>query len=358
MGVETQFEDDLMAQHKRNAPPPPPPLFDSNSNGKNENQPSGGENQQLMSATELGEHLDQEETQVEKFLSGKKLYLTGLESEQESELVDWITEAGGDIVSIEEKNEIDYLITGLRHNLSKSFSMVPRAVLTHLWLDDCFGKNFLVPILYYHQPITIDLSLKPCEGAVIGISNYSGRERTYISTLAQALGMVSQEVFAKREKNGAKKNTHLVCKGAEGTKYEAAINWKIPVVSYEWLLKCLEYKTWVSEEPFWVGNASVITPGKPLHSTLPENVQKIDGNKIEEENKLEKEKEKEKAEKEKEEDDEEIVIKRPKTPLSNRNRRLTIETPEVDLERFRPQRFNLDATNPLVIYPLIVTRFT
>lgn len=35
-----------------------------------------------------------------------------MESEQESELVDWITEAGGDIVSIEEKNEIDYLITG------------------------------------------------------------------------------------------------------------------------------------------------------------------------------------------------------------------------------------------------------
>ena len=47
-----------------------------------------------------------------------------------------------------------------------------------------------------------------------------------------------------------------------------------------------------------------------------------------------------------EEDDEEIVIKRPKTPLA-KTRRLTIETPEVDLERFRPQRFNLDATNPL-----------
>ena len=94
--------------------------------------------------------------------------------------------------------------------------------------------------------------------------------------------------------------------------------------------------------------------GKPLHSTLQENVQNIDENKIEEANKPEKEKkkleklEKENEEKEMEEDDEEIVIKRPKTPLSNRNRRLTIETPEVDLERFRPQRFNLDATNPLV----------
>ena len=40
------------------------------------------------------------------------IFISGLESEQESELVDWITEAGGDIVSIEEKNEIDYLITG------------------------------------------------------------------------------------------------------------------------------------------------------------------------------------------------------------------------------------------------------
>ena len=85
--------------------------------------------------------------------------------------------------------------------------------------------------------------------------------------------------------------------------------------------------------------------------TLQENVQKTDENKIEEENKPEKEKE----EKELEEDDEEIVIKRPKTPLSNRNRRLTIETPEVDLERFRPQRFNLDATNPLVSATVVIS---
>merc|ERR1712029_469819 len=269
--VETQFEDDLMAQYKRDAPPTTTP----NKEEQNGNQQPGETNPILE-----GDHPDQEETQVEKFLSGKKLYLTGLESEQESELVDWITEAGGDIVSIDYKNEIDYLITGLRHNQSKTFSMIPRCVLTHLWLDDCFDEGKLVPVLYYHQPITIDLSLRPNEGAVIGISNYSGRERTYISTLAQALGMLSQEVFAKREKNGAKKNTHLICKGAEGTKYEAAVNWKIPVVSHEWLLKCLEYKTWVSEEPFWVGKASVCTPGKPLHSTLV--LEKADENKTKE----------------------------------------------------------------------------
>ena len=108
-------------------------------------------------------------------------FFTGLESEQESELVEWIVEAGGDIVSMEETNEIDYLVTGLCYNpASKSFSMKPRTILTHLWLDDCFDEAKIVPVLYYHQPISLDLSLKPCDGAVIGISNYSGRERTYI----------------------------------------------------------------------------------------------------------------------------------------------------------------------------------
>ena len=37
---------------------------------------------------------------------GKKLYLTGVESEKEIELVDWIGEAGGEVVSIEHKGSI------------------------------------------------------------------------------------------------------------------------------------------------------------------------------------------------------------------------------------------------------------
>ena len=76
--------------------------------------------------------------------------------------------------------------------------MVPRAVLTHLWLDDCFDDGKLVPVLYYHQPITIDLSLKPCEGAVIGISNYSGRERTYIRLVFIVLKRQLKVVFIQK----------------------------------------------------------------------------------------------------------------------------------------------------------------
>ena len=62
---------------------------------------------------------------------------------------------------------------------------------------------------------------------VIGITNYTGSERNYIHALAESLGMVSQETFAKREKKGAKQSTHLVCKLPEGQKYEAAIKWNL-----------------------------------------------------------------------------------------------------------------------------------
>ena len=48
---------------------------------------------------------------------------------------------------------------------------------------------------------------------------------------ASALGMVAQEIFSKKDKDGCKKSTHLVCQSPEGKKYEAAIKWKLPVVS-------------------------------------------------------------------------------------------------------------------------------
>ena len=76
----------------------------------------------------------------------------------------------------------------------------------------------------------------------LGITNYAGFERQYIHVLAEALGMLSQEMFAKRDKKGAKRSTHLVCKLPEGNKYEAGLKWELPVVSHEWLLSCLKHK--------------------------------------------------------------------------------------------------------------------
>ena len=103
-------------------------------------------------------------------------------------------------------------------------------------------------------------------------------------------------------------------------------------------------------------SGSLSSTGKPHHSTLdvtPKEKKTVENDREqtpekckESENDREQTLERSKELIPEAEEDEEIVIKRPKTPLS-KTRRLTIETPEVDLERFRPQRFNLDATNPL-----------
>lgn len=48
------------------------------------------------------------------------------------------------------------------------------------------------------------------------------------------------------------KNTHLICPIPKGRKYDAAVRWKIPVVTAEWLKVCAAQSTWVDETPFLV----------------------------------------------------------------------------------------------------------
>ena len=100
-----------------------------------------------------------------------------------------------------------------------------------LWLDECLDKGELCPIEYYHRPLDALSDDGCCDGIVIGISNYSGRERQYLTAAAESLGMIAQEVFAKKDKNSAKKSTHLVCSGPTGNKYEHGLKWGLPIVS-------------------------------------------------------------------------------------------------------------------------------
>jgi topoisomerase (DNA) II binding protein 1 len=64
----------------------------------------------------------------------------------------------------------------------------------------------------------------------------------------------TQELFAR--KNNTKKNalasTHLICSEPGSQKYRAAVKWKLPAVSHEWLLACAKEGRRVSEEPYLV----------------------------------------------------------------------------------------------------------
>lgn len=57
---------------------------------------------------------------------------------------------------------------------------------------------------------------------------------------------------ANTEKN-THSSTHLVCPSPEGNKYNAAVRWKLPAVTANWLKTCADQLTLVDETPFLVG---------------------------------------------------------------------------------------------------------
>lgn len=50
--------------------------------------------------------------------------------------------------------------------------------------------------------------------------------------------------------------THLICPAPEGPKYEASVKWGVPVVSKEWLLKCVTSKCHLPEDKFPIAHNS------------------------------------------------------------------------------------------------------
>lgn len=216
--------------------------------------------------------------------------LVGFDCDAEAELSDWVNEAGGDIVFSDFGGLLDYLVvppegcckpggaSSLKLQQCLTTSSKKTQVVNSFWLEDCLDSGeLIVRPAYFHRPVfdgEVDTlrNMEEFGEVVIGITNYAGRERTYISMLAEALGMVAQETFAKRDKKGAKRSTHLVCGVPEGQKYEAGLKWGIPVVDKDWLLACRRDGRFVNEKRFLVGEATVYTSGKPDPSSEPQDV--------------------------------------------------------------------------------------
>lgn len=56
--------------------------------------------------------------------------------------------------------------------------------------EDCVLQEELVPVMYYHYPVPVDLSKRPLADCVMGISSYSGKERDFIFAVSEMLGAV------------------------------------------------------------------------------------------------------------------------------------------------------------------------
>ncbi|XP_051154922.1 DNA topoisomerase 2-binding protein 1 isoform X2 [Leptopilina boulardi] len=196
--------------------------------------------------------LSQTDTIVGKVFEGQNFILSGFQREEYHHLEMRIRAMGGEIVSRSYPGIPDFGVVPFCGGI---FRGSVNEIVTDMFIDDCVDRDELVPLLYYHRPIVIKEDVKPLQDCVIAISTYSGQERQFLQQLAESLGALHQDTFARRT-NLVKKtlaNTHLICPLPEGSKYSAAVKWNLPAVSAEWLMECANKSSFINETPYLVG---------------------------------------------------------------------------------------------------------
>lgn len=147
-----------------------------------------------------------------------------------------ISSMGGKVVSNLFKGVPDYAIVPITGTSSKVSAI---EIVNDLWISDCHLKNTLLPILYYHRPLSIKRSCKALKDCVIALCGYTNEaEKCFLHQIIVELGGTSQDSLSKSKKASFLISTHLISAKAEGKKYVAALKWGLPIVNHEWLLEC------------------------------------------------------------------------------------------------------------------------
>jgi len=115
-----------------------------------------------------------------------------------------------------------------RQNLCK---IIP---VNTIWLQTCDAVSLEVPPLQYekllvpHPQQPMKRLNKDVVKINVAVTGFVGVERMAIRVMILAIG-------ADYTDNMSRENTHLICKEASGPKYLKAVEWKLHVVTIEWL---------------------------------------------------------------------------------------------------------------------------
>jgi hypothetical protein len=110
-------------------------------------------------------------------------------------------------------------------------------LVTPIWLKTCIVDGKLPAssnrksLLFQPQPWPLQVLHKEI---ILAVTGFVGSERTALIQLIRAVG-------ASYTENMKPSNSHLICREAKGPKYEKAIEWKLHVVSVEWLYHVVQY---------------------------------------------------------------------------------------------------------------------
>ncbi|KAI4486795.1 hypothetical protein M0804_006165 [Polistes exclamans] len=203
---------------------------------------------------------------TQKIFTGFTFVIIGF---NDDEVQDNVTGLGGEVVSNTYPGIPDFAVVPiygapLRHSVNE--------IVTDLFVEDCKNQEQIVDIEYYHKPFSISKDINPLRDCIVTLSMYTGVERMYLSKLAEELGAVCQDILARKTNNekSTYASTHLICPSPEGHKYKAAVKWKLPAVTAEWLKDCGTRVKRLDETPYLVGET--IAPEKPPESPNVSNI--------------------------------------------------------------------------------------
>ncbi|XP_015595302.1 DNA topoisomerase 2-binding protein 1-A isoform X2 [Cephus cinctus] len=207
--------------------------------------------------------LSQESEANDKLFEGLTFILSGFEEFDMMNFTSIIEALSGKIVpksflGIPDFGVVPVLGATLKHTVNE--------IVTDLYIDDCIDQEKMLQIEYFHRPLSIAKNAKPLAGCVVAMSSYTGKERTFLSELIQALGGIYQDTFARKTnvERETYASTHLVCPTPEGQKYNAAVKWKIPAITAEWLKACATEQQLVDETPYLVGETIAPERSAPM----------------------------------------------------------------------------------------------
>lgn len=213
----------------------------------------GRPNHSNLLHTTFDSELDTGEYENLNFFNGKRFVVQDVDNVNEyTQLLTDIRNFGGTIVDKDAREdvEVDFLVTASVPISNFRPRHRARHAVTNWWIEDVIAARAEVPVEYYHCVITVrDETV--LRGTTCTISTYSGVERLFLTTVAQAIGATVEEKYEK------KKYPILVCQRPEGGKYKGAVAWGFPVVTKEWLLDSYDKACLHKMEDYLVGDSKV-----------------------------------------------------------------------------------------------------
>ena len=111
-------------------------------------------------------------------------------------------------------------------------------MVSPIWLKTCIVDGS-IPSSIRRRPLLFQPQAWPLRrlhdcGIKLAVSGFVGAERTGLIQLIRAVGALYTEHLKPS-------NTHLICRDPKGPKYEKALEWKLHVVTVDWLYHVIRY---------------------------------------------------------------------------------------------------------------------